>query len=338
MVVSVTLSRGALRMARRKVHRQAPGRHPRPRQHGRPLHRQDRDADRGPHSARAAPRSAGPRQRRACSSWRISTAASSRGSRARSTTRSSRHEEVDAAGWTQARRGAVRLRAPPRLRPGSHDGRGRGCSSSRGRSRTSCGCRRATRTAAGRRGRSTTRAGRSLRARFEALGREGFRVLGIAWKRRPRRAAPCAKSATRASWCSRDSRPSRTLPRRAPRRRCAASRELGVSVKVVTGDNELVDAARLSRARPADRRRPDRRARSRRWTTHALDARVEETSTLFCRVTPGAEEPRSSWRSSAASTSSASWATASTTRPRCTPPTSASRSTARSTSPRRPPT
>ena len=47
MIVSVTLARGALRMAKRAGHRQAPGRDPRPRQHGRALHRQDRHAHRG---------------------------------------------------------------------------------------------------------------------------------------------------------------------------------------------------------------------------------------------------------------------------------------------------
>ena len=49
MVVTVTLARGASRLARAPGHRQAPRRDPRSRRHGRAVHRQDRHADRGTH-------------------------------------------------------------------------------------------------------------------------------------------------------------------------------------------------------------------------------------------------------------------------------------------------
>ena len=47
MVTTVTLSRGAMRMAAQAGGGEAAGGDPRPRRHGRALHRQDRDADRG---------------------------------------------------------------------------------------------------------------------------------------------------------------------------------------------------------------------------------------------------------------------------------------------------
>ena len=56
MIVSVTLARGALRMAKEQGDRQAPRRHSRPRQHGPALHRQDRHADRGADSPDPADR------------------------------------------------------------------------------------------------------------------------------------------------------------------------------------------------------------------------------------------------------------------------------------------
>ena len=72
-------------------------------------------------------------------------------------------------------------------------------------------------TAAPKCGRSTTRSAARLTARFEALGREGFRVLGDRLASRSPQACSSVAKTTRASWCSRASRPSRTRPRRAPR-------------------------------------------------------------------------------------------------------------------------
>ena len=76
MVVSVTLARGALRMAAQQGDRQAAVGDPGPGQHGRAVHRQDRHADRGAHPARAARRRRSAGTASACWSWPTSTATS----------------------------------------------------------------------------------------------------------------------------------------------------------------------------------------------------------------------------------------------------------------------
>ena len=63
MITTVTLARGAVRMARRDVIVEAPQRHRGLRQHGRAVQRQDGHAHRGPDGARPAHRPIRPRQR-----------------------------------------------------------------------------------------------------------------------------------------------------------------------------------------------------------------------------------------------------------------------------------
>ena len=127
------------------------------------------------------------------------------------------------------------------------------------------------------------------------------------------------------------SRPAQGERRRGPRRAGGS----GVTVKIVTGDNELVTqhvCAQLGL--PVTACSPAKR--SSRWTTRRC-WRGWRASTCSA----GSRRPRrtgSSWPQARAATWSAIWATASTMRRRCTRPTSASRWTPPSTSPRRPPT
>ncbi len=171
---------------------------------------------------------------------------------------------------------------------------------------------------------------------FDSLGSEGFRVLGIAW----RETAPDHAHAVVgdeqelifagfAAFLDPPKKGRRGGPRK-PRRS-------GIAVKILTGDNERVDAAPLRRARhPVDGHAHRRRA----W--RAMERQALERPRRAARRSSAASRRRrrtaSSWPSSAAATSSASWATASTMRRRCTARTSASPSMAPWTSPRMPPT
>ena len=106
----------------------------------------------------------------------------------------------------------------------------------------------------------------NLTARFDALGREGFRVLGIASKPRPRSCSSIAKS-DESDLVFAGFAAFQDPPKESAREALRSLGRLGIAVKVVTGDNELVAEHVCRRAGPADRRRPDRRRRSRRWTT-----------------------------------------------------------------------
>ena len=76
--------------------------------------------------------------------------------------------------------------------------------------------------------------------RFEALSREGFRVLGIAWKETPRdQVHAVVNDETElvfAGFAAFEDPPKAI----APRMPCARSRRAASTVKIVTGDNELV--------------------------------------------------------------------------------------------------
>ena len=242
---------------------------------------------------------------------------------------------------TQARRGALRLRAAPRLGAGPARRRRAGCWSSRARPRTSCavchhvrgGTARTTCRAARRRGARGARPAAST-----ASAREGFRVLGVAWRDDARRLRARRRSADErelvfagfAAFVD----PPKASAARGPARRWPRS---GVAVKVVTGDNELV-----TRTSAAQLRLPVAGV----LTGHeieamgddALAARGPASVTLFCRVTPAAEEPHHPRAQAPRARRRLSSATASTTRRRCTRPTSASRSRAASTWRRRRPT
>ena len=337
MVVSVTLSRGAMRMSRRKVI----------------VKRLAAIQDLGSMDVLCTDKTgtltearirleqhvdrAGPRQRAGAGAGVSQQPLRDGAARARSTRRSSRTRRWTSAGWTRSTRCRSTSSAAACPCWSRTEGAAR-CWSSRARPRTSCGCRRSYEDGGEVPARSTTRSRASLTARFEALGREGFRVLGIASKR----AAPDVQRdrarATRASWCSPASRPSSTRPRQSAGEALRSLARAGVAVKIVTGDNELVAAARLRRAGPAGRRRADRRARSRRMDDHALRRARRSDDAVLPRHARRRRTAIILALQARAGTSSATSATASTTRPRCTPPTSASRSTARWTWRRRRPT
>jgi len=170
-------------------------------------------------------------------------------------------------------------------------------------------------------------------ATLNALGAEGYRVLGVAWREveMDRQHANVADETqlTFAGFLA-----FLDPPKAGAREALTALAKLGVAVKVVTGDNEQVTrhvCSALGLNIAGTLTGPE----VVRLTDDALAARLDDT-TLFCRVTP----PRSlasSWRCGARAMSSAILATASTTRRRFIPPMSASRWTPPSTSPRRRP-
>ena len=142
MVVSVTLSRGAIRMSRRKVL----------------VKRLAAIHDLGSMDVLCTDKtgtltearirleqhldSAGPRQRAASSQLAYLNSRFQSGLKSPLDEAILRHEEVDVSGFGEARRDPVRFRAPLRLRPGAAGTERLRFSSSRARSRTSCGCRR----------------------------------------------------------------------------------------------------------------------------------------------------------------------------------------------------
>ncbi len=126
-------------------------------------------------------------------------------------------------------------------------------------------------------------AAQRIRTQFETLGREGFRVLGIAWRRvgrdHPHAIVDDETELVFAGFAAFLDPPKVSA---APVLKALA--ESGIRVKVVTGDNELVTRhvcvqlglpvmGVLTGAEIAQ------------MDDHALQARVE-TATLFCRVTP----------------------------------------------------
>ena len=124
---------------------------------------------------------------------------------------------------------------------------------------------------------------RAFFERFEALGREGYRVLGIAWKAE---AADCRHVVIRdetelvfAGFAAFED-----PPKESAGAALRALRDAGVSVVIVTGDNERVaehvckklDVPILGSLTGAELHRLD---------DHALGARVTGTN-LFCRLNP----------------------------------------------------
>ena len=139
------------------------------------------------------------------------------------------------------RRGAVRFRAAPRV-GAARQRRRRACWWSRARPRTSSalhalrGRGRRTGTA-----RWTTRRWRAIRAPASRRSeKEGFRVLGIAWRQVAAGPSACRRQRRDGAGVRRASRPSSIRPRRAPARRWPRSPRAASPVKIVTGDSELV--------------------------------------------------------------------------------------------------
>jgi len=123
-----------------------------------------------------------------------------------------------------------------------------------------------------------------LRAQLDALGRDGYRVLGIAWRRVPathdHAVVDDETELVFAGWAAFLDPPKATAGRALET--LAAS---GVALKVVTGDNELVTqhlAAQIGLGVDG----VVTGAEIARLDDQGLAALVERT-TLFCRVTPG---------------------------------------------------
>ena len=176
-----------------------------------------------------------------------------------------------------------------------------------------------------------------LKEEYEQLSADGFRVLAIASKDVTPRGtvAGDATPYSKADECDLILNGYVAFLDPPKETAAAAIRALqghGVTVKVVTGDNELVARKICKEVGLATDRvllgtdveaMSDDRARTPRWRAP--------------RCSPASRPPTSSASSgpcSRARTSSGSWATASTTRPPCTRPTSASASTRPWTSPR----
>ena len=119
--------------------------------------------------------------------------------------------------------------------------------------------------------------------RFEALGREGYRVLGIAWKREGRELTHAVvgdeTELVFAGFAAFEDPPK--LSARAALEALGAS---GVSLKVVTGDNEWV-TQHLCQELGLPVQGVLTGAQIQEMGDDALSARVE-SSNLFCRVTP----------------------------------------------------
>jgi Mg2+-importing ATPase len=120
-------------------------------------------------------------------------------------------------------------------------------------------------------------------ARFEDLGREGFRVLGVAWADR---APDCAT-------LERDEQIALTFagfavfqdpPKESARGALRSLASLGVTVKILSGDNERV-TEHVCRELGVPLEGTINGAELESMDDHALEARVERT-TLFCRMTP----------------------------------------------------
>jgi Mg2+-importing ATPase len=119
--------------------------------------------------------------------------------------------------------------------------------------------------------------------RFDGLSREGFRVLGIAWKAEPADCARCAigdeSELVFAGFAAFEDPPKASA---APALKALAAS--GVTVKVVTGDNELVTrhvCEELGLAVDGVLTGPEIEG----LTDPALEAQAERT-TLFCRMVP----------------------------------------------------
>jgi Mg2+-importing ATPase len=123
-----------------------------------------------------------------------------------------------------------------------------------------------------------------LQTRFEALAREGFRVLGVAWKEE---APDCCHALVGdeaalvfAGFAAFEDPPKASAPAA-----LAALEELGIRVKILTGDNELV-AQKVCRDLAIPVTGVLTGAELERLDEAGLAARAEEAN-LFCRVNPG---------------------------------------------------
>jgi Mg2+-importing ATPase len=126
-------------------------------------------------------------------------------------------------------------------------------------------------------------AGRSrLAARLDTLGRDGFRVLGIAWRPPGDGGPPRASDESGLTFAGFAA--FLDPPRADAREAVGALAELGVEVKVVTGDSELV-AEHVCGLIDLPVKRLLTGAQIQAMDDPALEAVVEQTS-LFCRVSP----------------------------------------------------
>jgi Mg2+-importing ATPase len=123
----------------------------------------------------------------------------------------------------------------------------------------------------------------AMEARFEGLARDGFRVLGVAWAERPPECRVCEKSDENdlvfAGFAA-----FQDPPKESARAALRSLGDLGVSIKVVTGDNELV-AQHVCRQLDLPVEGVVTGAQIDVLDDHALDVTAEH-ATLFCRVTP----------------------------------------------------
>jgi Mg2+-importing ATPase len=123
----------------------------------------------------------------------------------------------------------------------------------------------------------------NLVARFEGLSREGFRVLGVASK-------PCAQGCAAVAKGDEGELVFAGFaafldpPKESARAALRGLAELGVGIKVLTGDNELV-AEHVCRQLEVPVAAVLTGAQIETMDDQALEARAEGT-TLFCRVTP----------------------------------------------------
>ena len=123
----------------------------------------------------------------------------------------------------------------------------------------------------------------AMLGRFEALGKEGFRVLGVAWKRMPA-ATSHATAADESDMVFAGFAGFADPPKASAREALKGLAENGVALKVVTGDNEWVTqhvCREVGLPVQALLTGPDLD----RLDDDALAARVEAT-TVFCRVNP----------------------------------------------------
>ena len=124
---------------------------------------------------------------------------------------------------------------------------------------------------------------RDIIARFEDLGKEGFRVLGIAWKAATSRDRPLGagdeSELVFAGFAAFEDPPK---PSAAPALKALAAR--GVAVKILTGDNEIV-TQQVCRELGLEPGRMLTGAQLEHMGDQALEARAAK-ATLFCRLTP----------------------------------------------------
>jgi Mg2+-importing ATPase len=120
-------------------------------------------------------------------------------------------------------------------------------------------------------------------ALVEGLGREGFRVLGVAITAQPRDRR-AIEFADERDLCFAGFAAFQDPPKASAKAALRHLSELGITLKVLTGDNEWV-AQHLCRELEVPVEGVLRGAELAALDEHALEARVERT-TLFCRVTP----------------------------------------------------